>query len=129
VIAVANKADLAQRLDAEAVRDALGGATILRVSTLTREGMDTLTNEIVSRLGGGVAVKEGAFVTKLRHVEALKRTEASLVHLEETLAARGPHECIALDLRGAVDALGEILGTVTTDDVLNEIFSKFCIGK
>jgi tRNA modification GTPase len=76
-----------------------------------------------------VAVKEGAFVTKLRHVEALKRAEASLAHLEETLAARGPHECIALDLRGAVDALGEILGTVTTDDVLNEIFSKFCIGK
>jgi tRNA modification GTPase len=76
-----------------------------------------------------VTAKEGAFVTKLRHVEALTRTEASLVHLEETLAVRGPHECIALDLRGAVDALGEILGTVTTDDVLNEIFSRFCIGK
>jgi len=129
VIAVANKADLVQRLDAEAVSGALGGATVLRVSTLTREGMDALTSEIVSRLGGGVAVKEHAFVTKLRHVEALKRAEAALLHLEETLAARGPHECIALDLRGAVDALGEILGTVTTDDVLNEIFSKFCIGK
>ncbi len=129
VIAVANKADLAQGLDVEAISQALGGATILRVSTLTREGMDALTSEIVSRLGGGVAAKEGAFVTKLRHVEALKRTEASLAHLEETIAVRGPHECIALDLRGAVDALGEILGTVTTDDVLNEIFSKFCIGK
>ena len=129
VVAVANKVDLAQRVDMEAVSQALGGATILRVSTLTREGMDTLTNEIVSRLGGGVAATEGAFVTKLRHVEALKRAEASLVHLEETLAVRGPHECIALDLRGAVDALGEILGTVTTDDVLDDIFSKFCIGK
>jgi tRNA modification GTPase len=129
VIAVANKADLPQRLDAEAVSQALDGTTILRVSTLTREGMDALTNQIVDRLGGGVAVKEGAFVTKLRHVEALKRAESSLVHLEDTLATRGPHECIALDLRGAVDALGEILGTVTTDDVLNEIFSRFCIGK
>jgi tRNA modification GTPase len=129
VIAVANKMDLAQRLDVEAVSRALGGATIQRLSTLTREGVDALTSEIVNRFGGGVATKEGAFVTKLRHVEALKRAEASLVHLEETLAARGPHECIALDLRGAADALGEILGTVTTGDVLNEIFANFCIGK
>ncbi len=129
VIAVANKADLAQRVDMKAVSQALGGATILRVSTLTRHGIDALTHEIVDRLGGGVAAKEGAFVTKLRHVEALTRSKASLIHLQETLAARGPHECLALDLRGAVDALGEILGTVTTDDVLNEIFSKFCIGK
>jgi tRNA modification GTPase len=129
VIAVANKADLAQRLDMEAVGGALGGATVQRVSTLTRHGIDALTHEIVERLGGGVAAKESAFVTRLRHVEALTRAETSLVHLQETLAGHSPHECIALDLRGAIDALGEILGTVTTDDVLNEIFSKFCIGK
>ncbi|MBI3608878.1 MAG: tRNA uridine-5-carboxymethylaminomethyl(34) synthesis GTPase MnmE [Nitrospirae bacterium] len=129
VIAVSNKADLVQRLEVDAISGALGGAKIQRVSTLTRRGIDTLTNQIVDRLGGGVAAKEGTFVIKLRHVEALKCAEASLAQLGETLAARGPRECIALDLRGAVDALGEILGTVTTDDVLNEIFSKFCIGK
>jgi tRNA modification GTPase len=129
VIAVANKTDLAPRLDVDVVSGAFSGTVIHQISTLTRQGIDALTNEIVGRLGGGVTAKESAFVTKLRHVEALKRAEASLVHLEETLAASGPHECLALDLRGAVDALGEILGTVTTDDVLNEIFSKFCIGK
>ncbi len=129
VIAVANKADLAQRLDAGVISDALGGTTVHPISTLTRGGLDRVTSEIVTRLGGDVTAKEGAFVTKLRHVEALKRADASLVHLQDTLATHGPHECIALDLRGAVDPLGEILGTVTTDDVLNEIFSKFCIGK
>ncbi|MFZ5861784.1 MAG: tRNA uridine-5-carboxymethylaminomethyl(34) synthesis GTPase MnmE [Nitrospirota bacterium] len=129
VIAVANKADLAQRVNAETISRAFGGAMIQRVSTLTREGLDALTSEIVTRLGGGVVAKEGTFVTRLRHVEALRRAEVSLVHLQETLAERGPHECIALDLRGGVDALGEILGTVTTDDLLKEIFSKFCIGK
>jgi tRNA modification GTPase len=129
VIAVVNKMDLAQRLDVNAVSESLVGATIQRVSTLTRQGIDELTGEIVKRLGGRVAAQEGAFVTRLRHIEALRHAEASLAHLEETVAARGPHECIALDLRGAVDALGEILGTVTTDNVLNEIFSKFCIGK
>ncbi|MEO5658152.1 MAG: tRNA uridine-5-carboxymethylaminomethyl(34) synthesis GTPase MnmE, partial [Nitrospiria bacterium] len=129
VIAVANKADLPSSLDGEAVSGALDGTTVLRVSTLTREGIDTLTAEMVRRLGGGVAAKEGALVTKLRHVEALKRADVSLAHLKDTLAERGPQECLALDLRGAADALGEIVGTVTTDEVLKEIFSKFCIGK
>jgi tRNA modification GTPase len=129
VIVVANKADLPRRADLSAVCEALGGTGVLPISTLTRQGIETLTNEIVTRLGGGGTAKEGALVTKLRHVQALRRAEVSLVHLQDTLAGHGPHECIALDLRGAVDALGEILGTVTTDDVLNEIFSKFCIGK
>jgi tRNA modification GTPase len=129
VIAVANKADLPQQVDTSAVSGALGGQPIQALSTLTRQGIETLITEIATRLGGGVAAKEGAFVTKLRHVEALKRAEVSLCHLQATLAEHGPHECVALDLRGTVDALGEILGSVTTDDVLHEIFSKFCIGK
>lgn len=129
IIAVVNKADLPQRLEMAAIGGGLDGAIVLPVSTKTRQGLDELAIEIVSRLGGDVTTKKGAVVTKLRHVEALTRAEASLVRLQETLAERGPHECIALDLRGAVDALGEILGTVTTDDVLKEVFSRFCIGK
>jgi tRNA modification GTPase len=129
VIPVASKADLARRLEMQLVSQELGGTSVHSVSTLTREGIDALTSEIVNRFGGGVPATETGFVTKLRHVEALKHAEASLGHLQETLAERGAHECIALDLRGAVDALAAILGTVTTDDVLNEIFSKFCIGK
>jgi tRNA modification GTPase len=129
VLVVVNKADLLQGLDPGEISHACCGATIHRISTYTRKGIDTLTTEIVSRLGADVAVKEGGVVTKLRHIEALKRAEAALIHLQGTLATRGPHECWALDLRGAVDALAEILGTVTTDDLLHEIFSKFCIGK
>jgi tRNA modification GTPase len=129
VLVVVNKVDLLQDLDASEISQACCGATIHRVSTYTGKGIDALTTEIVSRLGADVTVKEGAVVTKLRHIEALKRAEAALIHLQDTLATRGPHECWALDLRGAVDALAEILGTVTTDDLLNEIFSKFCIGK
>ncbi|MEW6682367.1 MAG: tRNA uridine-5-carboxymethylaminomethyl(34) synthesis GTPase MnmE [Nitrospirota bacterium] len=129
VIAVANKADRPQRVDVDAISEALGGTSVHRVSTVTRQGIEALIGEIVTRFNGGVAAKDGAFVTKLRHVDALKRAESALVHLQETLDQGGPHECLALDLRGAVDSLGEILGTVTTDDVLNEIFSRFCVGK
>ena len=129
VIAVVNKADLPQRADTSVIGRALGANAVQPVATLTRQGIDTLISKIMGRLNGGIASKEGALVTKLRHVEALTRAEGSLLHLEETVDERGPHECIALDLRAAVDSLGEILGTVATEDVLNEIFSKFCIGK
>lgn len=128
VIPVVNKADLPQRLDTGVIARGLHEPVSV-LSTLTRQGIEPLTDAIVIRLNGGATTQEGALITKLRHVEALRRAEASLVHLQATLAERGPHEFIALDLRGAVDALGEILGSVTTADVLNEIFSKFCIGK
>jgi tRNA modification GTPase len=129
VIAVANKTDLPQRAEIRAISAALGGQPVHGISTISRQGTETLTHEINTRLGGGLSANETTSVTKLRHIEALKRAESSLVHLQSTLAERGPDECIALDLRGSVDALGEILGTVTSEDVLNEIFSKFCIGK
>jgi len=125
VLIVVNKVDLPQRLDATV----FNSAPVWRHSALTGQGLDAIVGEIVNRLGGALAAREGVFVTRLRHAEALKRAEASLKHLQDTITAKGPHECVALDLRGAVDALGEILGTVTTDELLNEIFSKFCIGK
>lgn len=129
VLVVINKTDLLQDVDSGEISQTCGEAAIHRVSTYTHQGIDTLTTEIVSRLGSDVAVKEGAVVTRLRHIEALKRAEGALIHLQDTLVTRGPHECWALDLRGAIDPLAEILGTVTTDDLLHEIFSKFCIGK
>jgi tRNA modification GTPase len=130
IMAVTNKSDLPQRVDVDTINRAFTGRTdVQTISTRTHHGLEAFVQELTARLGGSLTPQEGALVTKLRHTEALRRAEASLVHLHHTLGQHGPNECIALDLRGAVDALGEILGTVTTDDLLNEIFSKFCIGK
>ncbi len=120
-LVVANKLDL-RPTDAPArPPDALA------VSARTGEGLDRLRRALAERLGAGVR-EEGAFMARARHVAALERARAHLA------AARGQLDHFALELfaeelRLAHDALGEILGHFTPDDLLGEIFSRFCIGK
>jgi len=77
----------------------------------------------------GLEPSEGVLVTHLRHRGALERAQASLeqvlLSVERSMAA----EFVAVDLRAAVNALGEIIGETTTDDILDRIFKEFCIGK
>src|SRR5206468_5667079 len=72
---------------------------------------------------------EGVLITHLRHRSALERAKTSLdqalVSIQQHVAA----ECIAADLRVAINAIGEIIGETTTDDILDRIFKEFCIGK
>ena len=72
---------------------------------------------------------EAIFITHLRHRTALVRAKESLDQVLLSLERRMPAECVALDLRAAVNAIGEIIGETTIDDVLNRIFKEFCIGK
>ena len=126
VVEVRNKSDL--------VRGDAGRALIERVAPLvlsarTGEGLETLRRRLLA-LAGWQADAEGVFMARTRHVEALKRT---LQHVEAAvgLAARGDAvlELLAEELRLAHDALGEITGAFTPDDLLGVIFSRFCIGK
>jgi tRNA modification GTPase len=77
----------------------------------------------------GFEVNESLVVTNVRHRTALRRAQASLVHASESVRKGLAGELVAMDLRVAADALGEITGTITTDDILEKIFSEFCIGK
>jgi len=80
-------------------------------------------------LGGHAADTEDTFVTHVRHKQAL---ESALIHLEEaraTLAAALPADFLSIDVRGVLSALGEITGETAGEDVISEIFSRFCIGK
>lgn len=72
---------------------------------------------------------EGVAVTNLRHRAALERTRTSLVEALTSCRNGLEPEFVAMDLRGAADSLGEITGVITSDDILNQIFSEFCIGK
>ncbi len=97
------------------------------VSALTGAGIDLLIARIVESVGFA-SLHEGAFTARARHVEALKRAR---VHIEGALGqlAFPALELFAEELRLAHHALGEILGEFTADDLLGEIFGKFCIGK
>ncbi len=102
-------------------------APFLAVSALRGDGIEALIGKIVATVGFR-AQFEGAFTARARHVEALHRTRKhianSLYHLETSAL-----ELFAEELRLAHRALGEVLGEFTADDLLGEIFGKFCIGK
>ncbi|MCR5561038.1 MAG: tRNA uridine-5-carboxymethylaminomethyl(34) synthesis GTPase MnmE [Bacteroidales bacterium] len=104
------------------------GLEVLDVSARTGEGLDMLKERLVA--SAGLADWNGAsLVTNLRHYEALERALDSLRQVSIGLDRKSPTDLIAQDLRDAIAELGSIFGAVTTEDLLKNIFSRFCIGK
>jgi len=102
----------------------------VRVSAKTGEGMNYLLNNMKKKsLGIESYTEKTAIVSTLRHSEALNRAKNHLINSRNSLLSKMSGEFVSLDLRNAEDALGEIIGEVTSEDILNSIFSKFCIGK
>ena len=100
------------------------------ISAKTGAGIDGLRAAIRSQLvGAGAEATEGVTVTNVRHHAALDRAGEALTQARASVAAAMAHECVAVDLRAAADALGEITGVITTDEILEQIFSTFCVGK
>ena len=122
-----NKGDLLEVIEPA---DLPTGVDVLRISAKTGLGLEKLKIAIRARLvSPGFEVRESLVVTNVRHRTALRRAQDSLVHAADSVKKGFAGELIALDLRVAADALGEITGTITTDDILEKIFSEFCIGK
>jgi len=106
------------------------GKPALCISTVTGEGIDSLRQHISARLlPKHLEASEGVIITNVRHQDALARTNDALTQAIDAIKSGRAPECLALDIRAAADALGEIIGVITSDEVLNRIFSEFCIGK
>jgi tRNA modification GTPase len=120
-----NKSDLAK---AESLADELAGIPALRTSALTGEGIAALRERILALATGGAAEEPGV-LTSLRHHQAIATSLAALADAAQANAATIPHEMILLDLYRALWALDSLTGQTTSDDILNLIFSTFCIGK
>jgi tRNA modification GTPase len=100
------------------------------ISALTGEGISSLFSKLKEKaLGTSTYSEKSAVVSNLRHYECLKKAKENLMAARESVTGRYSGEFIAVDLRGAATSLSEIIGEVTTDDILNNIFMKFCIGK
>jgi tRNA modification GTPase len=124
-LVVVNKCDLAKGNEATME---VGGVAVLRTSALTGEGIQQLRERILALATGGAASEPG-MLTSLRHHQAIT---TALVALEDAAQANGnaiPHEMILLDLYRGLWALDSLTGQTTSDDILNLIFSTFCIGK
>lgn len=105
-----------------------GGLPVINLSAKHLQGVDIL-REHLKQVMGFDAASEGGFLARRRHVDALNRAQAALDNGRFQLEGMGAGELLAEDLRMAQNALGEITGTFTADDLLGEIFSSFCIGK
>jgi tRNA modification GTPase len=141
-IVVLNKADLPLKVSGSTLRSLLSpdpalqgkeDSTSVRIVTMSAKtgmGLEKLRQEIRS-LAYGPFFESGdhVFITRLRHKLALERAKEAVTNSLCALDQNYSGECLAVDLRIALDALGEIIGVVSTEDILDRIFKEFCIGK
>jgi tRNA modification GTPase len=123
-LVVANKGDLPPSWSAEAL-----GVPALRVSATTGEGIDELRRSMASALSGSERLHDTPAVTNARHVDLLSKAGAVLQRAAAAAHDRTAEEFVAADLSEARALLEEVTGVRNPDDVLEEIFAKFCIGK
>ena len=99
-------------------------------SAITGEGIAELRAEILQHIGGGAARRQSpGFLTNIRHQGLINDSLAALDAAKNAVAGKVPHEMLLMDLYNALRPLDAITGVTTTDDILNLIFSTFCIGK
>lgn len=134
LIAVVNKVDLeVGAVSTEDVRGLVASdIPAVRISALTRDGLQVLEQRIVETVLGdadGGLEMEGAVVSSARHEESLRRAGDAMAQAVEALGAGMPVDLVSVDLRESLQALGTITGETATDDLLDRIFSRFCVGK
>jgi tRNA modification GTPase len=126
-IVVGNKCDLESSSQWSVTSDQFAS---VQVSALTGQGIGELRTEILRHIGGETGAQaESGFLTNVRHQGLVQDSLVALEAASNAVTGRIPHEMLLLDLYNALRPLDAITGATTTDDILNLIFSKFCIGK
>ena len=130
VILVLNKSDKNSCINSDALQQLWPFAPIVKTSTVSGDGLAALENVLAELvLQGNVVSSESVLVTSVRHQEALRRAREHLDAAVYALERQIPLDFVSIDLRAAYDALGEVTGETASDDLLDKIFSEFCIGK
>lgn len=127
VIFVANKIDTIDAQTLITVQES--NSEIIAISAAQKTGIDTLKATLIKKINAGEISSESNIVTNIRHYDALLQTKTSLDNVINGLDTFISGDFLAMDIRQALYYLGEITGEITTEDLLDNIFSKFCIGK
>jgi len=126
-IVAVNKCDLPQ---VAGVEDEISNQTpVVHISAVSGEGMNDLTTAILEPFGSVDSEDCGLLITDSRHYDLLRRAQVSVEEAMELLGENAGEELVLVGLHSALKYLGEITGETTTEDILSEIFSTFCIGK
>ena len=130
ILSAINKIDIGTKLNKEAITQKVGKHTIVEISAKQHTGLKELEKQLlIKSIGKDKWSFNDPIVTNVRQKNALEKAIVSLQNAKQSLSKNLSGEFIAPDLRAALSSLGEIIGEVTTEDILGNIFSKFCIGK
>ncbi len=129
-IILINKTDLGHSKYTEAVKSKAPGSAVLEVSVKTGIGLEALADEISRAYKlGEIIMSDGTVITNMRHKTALIKAGEALSRVVEAIDMNMPSDIVSIDINMAIDALGEITGETVSDDIVTEIFHRFCVGK
>lgn len=129
-ILILNKIDLPTIVQPQALANHCPKARVVQTAITEGKGIDALKTAIQEELlGGEFVIGESPIVTNTRHQDALRRAQEALDDVIASLENEMPPDLVSVDLRISLDALGDIVGKTTTEDILDRIFSQFCVGK
>ena len=130
-IVLLNKSDLTPLTTAEDIRVHVDkDCPVISISAREQKGIDVFTEQIREMFfRGQVTFNDEVYITNIRHKTALQEALSSLHLVEQSIADGMPEDFYSIDLMNAYEVLGTIIGEAVEDDLVNEIFSKFCLGK
>jgi len=129
-VVIVNKSDLPQQVDLAQLRERFGADKVMTLSAKTLVGIEAFTAWLKSYVYGSKGtLEDGAYIQNARQERLLREALAGLQDAEAAAQDYLPYDCIVIDVRSAIDLLGEITGDTVQDEIINEIFERFCIGK
>ncbi len=129
-LVIVNKTDIRRDIDISDMEKYVEKEDVIETSLLHGRGLDKLEARIEELVYSGLAAgQEELLVTNIRHKNALEKARRSVEGVLKALDAHLPTDCMAIDLKEAYDSLGEITGETVSEDLIDQIFSRFCIGK
>ena len=130
VIVIINKTDLEQRLDVKEVKEMIGDIPLIQTSMLKQEGIDELELQIRDLFfGGEVQNQDMTYVSNSRHISLLKQARHSIQDAIDAAESGVPMDMVQIDLTHTWEILGEIIGESASDELIDQLFSQFCLGK
>ena len=129
-IVIVNKTDLERRLDIEEVKTMIGDTPLIQTSMLKQEGVDELELQIRDLFfGGELQNQDMTYVSNSRHISLLKQARQTIQDAIDAAEAGIPMDMVQIDLTRTWELLGEIIGESASDELINQLFSQFCLGK
>ncbi|HDG9893426.1 TPA: tRNA uridine-5-carboxymethylaminomethyl(34) synthesis GTPase MnmE [Staphylococcus aureus] len=130
VIVIVNKMDLEQNIDINEVKDMIGDTPLIQTSMLKQEGIDELEIQIRDLFfGGEVQNQDMTYVSNSRHISLLKQARQTIQDAIDAAESSVPMDMVQIDLTRTWEILGEIIGETASDELIDQLFSQFCLGK